>query len=657
MALEMILSYLDKYPKDLHNVLYILTERLGFDHRSYLYKFIIQRIVVDVLWNHTQEGKHELFSKIFLIIAEKYLQTHFHTIRMEGRRTFATLDFDLPPSPEIFDLRRTIWSKVFMLYHLPIFKREILDLLHKYCTSGYLVTVNQIIAEDANEVLAFIKSSFNPHIYSNCRVAQNYFDFLIKHDVPFDTELSKFFSSEAFEVAELLLYDWTEKMNLGLNLDEFRDFKKENIRKHFSTHSYDDFKHFIELCIEIRAEHSDGHREWQFQSGLVESFSVLAERDADLYAKVIEYYLQKDDPLKVRPDSNIYNLIEKCGAKHALDIIKRNNPPDKHKWLFSYYYCLPLKDISAECIDQICALYKEASINELPYDMDYLIKYRSLDQHIIVNVVTIILERAVQESNLIRALHMLFNPYTEANKILTELFADNIEVLEKAYFAIAKIEKHEDYNGLTFARILDIDPDFIYKHIDDIYERKEWVSRFDDTRDYSFLWKRDDWEEAVTKAINYIYEKEKERGTYLYSYANVLFLNTINNDKIQPTENQKKLFHKLMIQRKDDSEFIQFLFGIISRFDPGDRLPFIASFLTHNNKYDEFRNLFLEPNSWSWSGSAIPMYQERITFYESILPMLKTVELLQHRQYIEQHINGLHTDIEREKRNNFLEDD
>ena len=313
---------------------------------------------------------------------------------MESRRTFATLDFDLPPSPEIFELRRTIWSKVFILYHLPNFKRKVLDILHKYCTSGYLVAVKKIIAEDAKEVLAFIKSSLDPNSYSSCRVAQDYFVFLSKHDVPFDAELLMRFSNEVFEIAELLLYDLTEKINLDLNLDEFIKFKKEKIMEHFSAYSYDDFKQFIEQCIEIRAEHSGGHKEWQFQRGLADTFSVLAERDADLYAKVIEYYLQKGDPLKVGPNGIIYNLIEKCGAKYAYDVIKRTDPLNKHTWLFSYYFCLPLEDISAECIDQIYALYKEASLNEIPtYDMDYLLKYRSFDHHIVANVTTIILEK------------------------------------------------------------------------------------------------------------------------------------------------------------------------------------------------------------------------------------------------------------------------
>ena len=211
---------------------------------------------------------------------------------------------------------------------------------------------------------------------------------------------------------------------------------------------------------------------------------------------------------------------------------------------------------------------------------------------------------------------MLFNPHTEANKILTELFADNIEVLEKSYLVIAKIDTHEDYDGRTFASILELDPDFIYKYIDDIYARKEWVSRYDDTRDYSFIWKRDDWEDVVTKAINYIYAKEKERGAYIYSYVEVLFLSKNYKEKSYPTENQRELLHKLIVQRNDDSEFMQFLFGIIAQFAPESRFSFITLFLAHNNKIDDFKKLSLEPNSWCWSGSAIPMLQERITFYD-----------------------------------------
>src|SRR6266496_2899998 len=90
---------------------------------------------------------------------------------------------------------------------------------------------------------------------------------------------------------------------------------------------------------------------------------------------------------------------------------------------------------------------------------------------------------------------------------------------------------------------------------------------------------------------------------------------------------------------------------------PSDRrCRFIVEFLTHNKRFDDFKKIQLEPLSGSWSGSAVPMLQGRVDFYESLLPVLNTVDLLQHKQYIEQIIHSVRNEIEREKKQDFIGD-
>jgi hypothetical protein len=50
------------------------------------------------------------------------------------------------------------------------------------------------------------------------------------------------------------------------------------------------------------------------------------------------------------------------------------------------------------------------------------------------------------------------------------------------------------------------------------------------------------------------------------------------------------------------------------------------------------------------------MFQRRVDFFESLLPMLNTVALLRHKQRVEQKIQYLRDDIEREKKKDFIGD-
>ena len=98
------------------------------------------------------------------------------------------------------------------------------------------------------------------------------------------------------------------------------------------------------------------------------------------------------------------------------------------------------------------------------------------------------------------------------------------------------------------------------------------------------------------------------------------------------------------------------MFGAIGDFSDERRFRFIALFLKSNNNFEEFEKLPLEPATWSWQGSAVPMYQTRVKYFESLLQLLNTVDFLQHKQYVERYVHGLRERIEQEKKKNFMED-
>jgi hypothetical protein len=83
------------------------------------------------------------------------------------------------------------------------------------------------------------------------------------------------------------------------------------------------------------------------------------------------------------------------------------------------------------------------------------------------------------------------------------------------------------------------------------------------------------------------------------------------------------------------------LFEVISDFAPERRIKLLSSFLDCNKNLGDFKALQIEPRTRSWSGSQVPIIQEEIDFFESILSLLNNVDLLPHRNYIEQRIGGL----------------
>jgi len=69
------------------------------------------------------------------------------------------------------------------------------------------------------------------------------------------------------------------------------------------------------------------------------------------------------------------------------------------------------------------------------------------------------------------------------------------------------------------------------------------------------------------------------------------------------------------------------------------------------------RRRFRKSNCWPGiGGSLVPILRDRVSFWESLLPLMDTVDLLRHKQYTEHHIQMLRTEIEREKKNDFIGD-
>ncbi|MEM8866990.1 MAG: hypothetical protein AAGC73_01860, partial [Verrucomicrobiota bacterium] len=109
-------------------------------------------------------------------------------------------------------------------------------------------------------------------------------------------------------------------------------------------------------------------------------------------------------------------------------------------------------------------------------------------------------------------------------------------------------------------------------------------------------------------------------------------------------------------QRNQDSQFIRFLFAMIANFEAERRLPFIECFTRNNQNIDAFKELSLLPNGRSWSGSIVPVLQKDIDYWESLLPIFNTVDLLLHRLHVEQQISSLNRQIEHAKRSDFIGD-
>ncbi|MBN3949107.1 MAG: hypothetical protein HWQ38_22610 [Nostoc sp. NMS7] len=680
IALDLILEYVTKRPTEISQVLNLLTERFGFDHESYCYGFAIQQIVIDVLWEWVKDGEDIMFSKLFLAVAEHYLYTDFNTSRMKGK-AINIFNFTLPPTPELAELRQEIWQSVFQLYQVPVLKKDVLTLLQQYSTSGYKVSIGEIIIQDSSEVLPFIESYLDASSYSHCLIVQNYLDKLEDQKLEISENdhktvilmkimanvwrcllcetLRDLFTNKTYAMSEVLISDQLERRYLNLEYEEYEQLRQQRIQDFFVNYNLEDYKQFFEQCLEIQEEtdrrnHNTSHLPSQVARVLID----LANRDPQLYADVVKDYISFGNPLKINDSRLINHLIKILGIQKTYEVLNQSYYSLKRKWLFDFYRLLPQEMITNEHIVQLYSLYRESEASEIPDDLSFVLKYHVFDENVLLKIVEILVENVSKNSNKYYPLSCLFDRY-QVSTVLLNLFDNQLNVLKKAYLQVLKNDWDIDDNGQYFAHILKRDPEFILEYMDWIYHQKYQSYHFDNGQNYSFLWRCDNYENLMSQIIKYVYQRDEEYlslGSIRLSKFFILSADGKDNETLW--ERQDHILMKLLEFRCDNIPFIQFIFDIVTNFSYQRRRSFVDFFIKHNKKFEDFKKLRLEPSSRSSSGSWVLVYQKDVEYLESLLPLFlfKRLDFLEHKQYVEQRIQWLREEIETEKKRDFMHD-
>ena len=155
--------------------------------------------------------------------------------------------------------------------------------------------------------------------------------------------------------------------------------------------------------------------------------------------------------------------------------------------------------------------------------------------------------------------------------------------------------------------------------------------------------------------MNYFYENQDFR--IFDSKIKVFFNISKYNDEQSKLEEKQLMYLKYFIETNiNETQKIKFIFKeIISYLSDIQRKLFIKYIVALDINFETFKELSLEDSFMSWSGSAVPMYQKRIDFFESLLELFEGVKYLEFKKYIEEIIEWKKVEIKREKKSDFVD--
>jgi hypothetical protein len=652
IALELVLTYLGKHPKLTPQVLRLLTQNFAFGRNSHLRDYSIQRVLITTLIEKSEDDIYgEFYSRILLSISTHYLKMRFRNDWTEGRSKLVSVEFLLPPTAEIFELRKELLQFLIKAYANPFLRNSVLEILSTYSHSKWDKVVVEIGQKDSELLLPFIRTSLDPSLYLHCLIAQDYFQFLEHYKIPFDKKLKSKFRNETYDVAQVLKDD-DKRLELGWR--EYETYRLKSLRSYFASYTFNDYKVFLDQCKEMAGVHRENHQWFPLRASIIQALLILSETNIDLFRRVITHILQDGNPLGLSDIRIVNQLIASYkNNRSAYNLLKRYNYLLKDSYLFDFITIMGQKRADKYYLSEMYKLYGRADLGQLPYDFDRLEPYEALDENVIPKVVEMIYNRAHAE-NARANLSSLFGSFSRTSQRLGDLFRDRLDLLKAVYLG-QLASGNADHESKSFIQILRIEPHFIFEYIDWMYSNHEYLSFHEDQRNYNFLWLMDDYENILSDVIEHVFTKEKDTFTF-ESYLGVLFIRHEGAENEVAEKRKFEVLCRYIEKFHSDRERMRFIFKAVVRVFSHKQKELLTIFLKHNKSYEDFDALPLESSSMSSSGSFVPVYEARIQLLESLISLLpKDPALLQHKLRIEEKINGRKKDIDRESRRNFIE--
>lgn len=664
-ALALLLEYALKRPNGLPQFLRIFHDSYGFSLASSAQGYVVERSVVDTLIGRLAATNDPLFAIMFLETARTYLETAHSTMRVETGRDRATVRFRervLEQTPQLTELRQRTWSQLFALAE-GAYQPDVLHIIREYVSKVSDPSAKAIVAEDARELLPFLSETLDAADDIGCALWQEYLDALARLDIPFSPELRDRFRSDLNPLVELLSSGMRSPVERAA--EENNRVWRERLREHFASYEVSDYIRFFGRCAApyFSAESRDARN--RLRDGIATMLHILAERDPALYASVLTYYLALDDLFDLLRHGLVALLVDGRGARAAHEVLTTPEYQRKNAWLFEFHRVLPPEAATREFLAEIYDLYRTADPDDFPAETDFLLKYAEVNSELIARLVEILTERAEHNLKAGRGLALLLDSQCALSLQLPVLFSDRLEALKHAYRVACRAWFKVDPDGTIFGSILEMDAEFAVEyvkwtfadHVSAIRSAPD-VSSF--SRDYAFLWRREDHARLMTKVVDCLYALEV--GTDRESCLRA-FLSSPEDDKdlgiyTTPTdliEQQDRFLADLLASRAGEQGLIEWLFDTVAWLPEGRRRPLIGVFLAHNANPDDFDRLKLGPELWS-HGSLVPTLEGRIDFLNSLLPFLGGITFLRHRRCIERQITELRDGIVGAKRKEFVND-
>lgn len=655
MSFELLLQYLSKSKESLGFVIKTLTDKYNFKPDDMRYGYYVQAHIVDTLVERIENGDNYLFSRLFIVLAKSLLKVE-HREHSWGRGdTISIITFRLSPDEYLTPIRQKVLKNLATLMCLPNYKELVQDIFQELI-SRLRFEGKEMAEADLPYITEFFVANLDSNNTSHCLIMQDLCEHLDALEIEYPTKWQDRFNNTTIELSNLLLEDRHERRSLDMGYEEYNQHRHQCFVDYFSGITGEQFMNFMNQCAALHDSLSGRERDYSLKVGIEMSLKAIAESHPEQLKGIVSTYIDYDDTFNIHPGSLIFSLFNTFHSKEVWELINAKTYRCRKYWCSFYFSMLPEESVNKDEVQSLLKHLNDTPSNELPNRLDFLSKYQTVDKGIYEQVLGLLVEKSKGDTNFASPLGHLFSNNSKLFGNWFDVFKSNIRLVFDVYLAAFKHERHWDYKGEALDILTQKDASFMDKIVDCIYENERWPDEHTNMPELDFLWERDNYIDAIEQYGKYVYHKEQGSYGFGGNIFSKLFLNEKGKTEAEELTIKKQTFIKHTVKNNiDEIEYICFIFKVASRLGEDFRRELLSIFLQHNKKIDDFKILEHEPTSRSWSGSLVPILEREKNYLITLLPLLNSVELLEHRSNIEQRIEYKLRSIESEKKCDFLE--
>lgn len=641
-ALTIICLYIAKDNAIISDAYKLFVYNWQFQEEISYNDFSVPIKVINKLKELSNNYKELNINKLMLSIIKEYIKTDGDYAEYRDKRNLKIVRYNLAECEQLRKLRNMMLEIIKNLWNINELKAYASKILYDLYSYSHKENENlkEIVLGDKDIVSSIINYIKCKGLTADLIIEEIYESYKI-YNIPY--EKIEYFSKE-YKLYKLFTENYKileDEENREVNIKKFVNEIKEN--------------EILEIIEKIKLIEKEPliNTDYRLTSGIACFWRLLFENCKFNKIKILEECLKNNIVENMQQRIIIDLCIKEYGYNNTKDIIKKYEYNSKFYWMLECYSLIPAELVNKannqeliEFISKKVKMHKGYSVS-----WEFLDKYLPINNNIYAEVLKSMYDTYKNdkfEFSLYTSL--LFNNYSNNTpQKLLKVFNSNYDILMDSYILLHNYEKYNDYDGTYFKLLINIDTEkFIDKYIKATTEIRSYFT-YHESNCLNNIWKES--KEVINTTLRKALEIENK-----WKRNNIL--KEIFDYTKEISSIQEEYLEKLIFDKISDEDIIDSIFDIISERSEECRIKCINQYLKNNKNLNDFKKISLEPATFSWRGSEVPIIENRIKYYTKINESIKKLGIMyiKHNSYIEEIIDNLQQRKKDVIRREFIED-